>query len=65
MDKEIEKFVSDRKLVSYRVEKWIGISSKTEVSEIIGFSRPTLDRRLSEHNWKLKEIKLILKKMPF
>lgn len=65
MDKEIEKFVSDRKLVSYRVEKWISISSKTEVSEIIGFSRPTLDRRLSEHNWKLKEIKLILKKMPF
>lgn len=65
MDEEIKKFVSDRKLVSYRVEKWIDISSKTEVSEIIGFSRPTLDRRLSEHNWKLKEIKLILKKMPF
>ena len=65
MDEEIKKFVSDRKLVSYRVEKWIDISSKTEVSEIIGFSRPTLDRRLSEHNWKLKEIKLILKKMPY
>jgi len=65
MDEEIKKFVSDRKLVSYRVEKWIGISSKTEISEILGFSRPTLDRRLSEHNWKLKEIKLILKKMPF
>lgn len=65
MDKEIEKFVSDRKLVSYRVEKWISILSKTEISEILGFSRPTLDRRLSEHNWKLKEIKLILKKMPF
>lgn len=65
MDEEIKKFVSDRKLVSYKVEKWIDISSKTEVSEIIGFSRPTLDRRLSEHNWKLKEIKLILKKMPY
>jgi hypothetical protein len=65
MDKELERFVSDRKLVSYKVEKWIEITSKTEVSEIIGFSRPTLDRRLSEHNWKLKEIKLILKKMPF
>jgi hypothetical protein len=65
MDKELERFVSDRKLVSYKVEKWIEITSKTEVSEIIGFSRPTLDRRLSEHNWKLKEIKLILKKTPF
>lgn len=65
MDKELERFVSDRKLVSYKVEKWIEITSKTEVSEIIGFSRPTLDRRLSEHNWKLKEIKLIIKKTPF
>ena len=65
MDKEIEKFVSDRKLVSYRVEKWISILSKTEISEILGFSRSTLDRRLSKHNWKLKEIKLILKKMSF
>lgn len=65
MDKELERFVFDRKLVSYKVEKWIEITSKTEVSEIIGFSRPTLDRRLSEHNWKLKEIKLILKKTPF
>jgi len=65
MDEEVRKFVSDRKLVSYRVEKWIEISNKTEVSQIIGFSRPTLDRRLSSHNWKLKEIKLIIKKMPF
>ncbi len=35
--------------------------TKDEVSKELGISRPTLDARLSFHNWKVSEIALIEK----
>lgn len=33
--------------------------TKSELAERIGISRPTLDTRLAQHNWKKGEISLI------
>lgn len=65
MNDEIKKLVENRKLVSFRVMQWIGVYTKGEVCSIIGFSRPTLERRLKLHNWEMSEIKTIIEKMPF
>lgn len=65
MDEELKKLVNNRKLVSFKVSEWIGIYTKGEVCEILEFSRPTLERRLSLHNWRVNEIEKIMLKMPF
>lgn len=65
LKKDLDKMLLNKKLASYRVVNWIGTYTKAEICEIIGFSRPTLDLRLKEHNWKHKEIKKILKNLPF
>jgi len=65
MTDELKKLVENRKLVSFRVMQWIGIYTKGEVCSIIGFSRPTLERRLKLHNWEMSEIQIIIEKMPF
>ena len=65
MDDELKKFISNRKLVTYRVLDWIGIVTKGEVCDLLKISRPTLDRRLKDNKWKLSEILRITKKMPF
>lgn len=65
MDDELKKFISNRKLVTYRVLDWIGIVTKGEVCDLLKISRPTLDRRLKDNKWKLSEILRVTKKMPF
>ena len=65
MKKDLDKMLLNKKLASYRVVNWIGTFTKAEICEIIGFSRPTLDDRIKNHNWKYKEIKKILTKLPF
>ena len=65
MDDELKKFISNRKLVTYRVLDWIGIVTKGEVCARLKISRPTLDRRLKDNKWKLSEILRVTKKMPF
>jgi hypothetical protein len=64
MTDEIQKMTSNKKLASYRVLDWIGLFTKGEVCAILGFTRPTLERRLKLHNWKYSEIKCITIKMP-
>lgn len=44
-----------------KVKRRIQESTKEEVSKELGISRPTLDARLSFHNWKISEIALIEK----
>lgn len=65
MTEELKKLIENRRLVSFRVVQWIGIYTKGEVCSIIGFSRPTLERRLKLHNWEMSEIETIIEKMPF
>ncbi len=36
-----------------------GKSTKKELSESLGISRPTLDKRISSDSWKKGELKLI------
>lgn len=63
--KELERLVSNRKIVTYRVLDWCKVMTKGDVCEFLKISRPTLDRRLTKNDWKLKEIKLVIKNMPF
>lgn len=65
MNEELKKLVNNKKLVSFKVTEWIGLYTKGEICSLLGFSRPTLDRRLSLHNWRVKEIEIIILKMPF
>lgn len=65
MDEQLKKLVNNRKLVSFRVSECIGIYTKGEVCEMLEFSRPTLERRLSLHNWRVSEIEKIISNMPF
>ena len=65
MNEELNKMINNRKLVTFRVTGWIGVYTKGEICEILKFSRPTLDRRMNLHNWKLKEIKTVIKHIPF
>jgi hypothetical protein len=62
---EIESFVKNRKLATFKVENWIGPYTKSELSIIIGISRPTLDTRLKKSNWRMKELEAITEKLPF
>lgn len=64
-NKDLERFISNRKLVTYRVLDWCKVMTKGEVSNSLKISRPTLDRRLVKNDWKLREIKLVMKNMPF
>jgi DNA invertase Pin-like site-specific DNA recombinase len=36
-----------------------GASTKTEVADKLGISRPTLDKRIIDNSWKKGELKLI------
>lgn len=65
MDKDLEKMITNKKLVSFRVSSWVGTYTKGEICEILGFTRPTLERRLKLHNWELAEIEKVMKSMPF
>lgn len=38
-----------------KVLRLISLSTKDEIAKKIGISRPTLDARLSFHNWKISE----------
>ena len=64
-EQDLKSFVKRRELATFRVENWIGPFTKTEISEILKMSRPTLNRRIKNHTWRLDEIKLILQNMPF
>lgn len=44
-----------------KVKRLIDLTTKEEVAKSIGISRPTLDTRLSFHNWKISEITHISK----
>jgi hypothetical protein len=65
MDEELKKLLANRQLVSFRVTQWIGIYTKGEVCNMLGFTRPTLETRLKLHNWKMSEVEIIIKKIPF
>lgn len=65
MDEELKKLLANRKLVSFRVSQWIGTYTKGEVCKLLGFTRPTLERRLVLHNWRVSEVEIIMSKMPF
>jgi hypothetical protein len=65
MNESLKKLIANKKLVSYGVLNWVGTLTKGEICGIIGFTRPTLERRLKLHNWELSEIKKIIKKLPF
>lgn len=65
LKKDLDKMLLNKKLASYRVLDFIGTYTKAEICDIIGFSRPTLDLRLKNHNWRHKELKQILTKLPF
>ena len=65
MNNELKKFVKNRQLVSLRVIDWISLYSKTHVSDILEITRPTLNDRLKNSNWKYKEIKSIIKNFPY
>ena len=64
-EQDLKNFVKNRELATFRVNSWIGPINKAEISKLLNISRPTLNRRLHEHTWKLSEIKLILQNMPF
>jgi hypothetical protein len=64
MNKETIELAKNRKLVTYRIMEWIGPCTKTEICEMIGITRPTLEVRIKKHSWRLKEIELIIKKLP-
>ena len=64
MNEDIKTFIKDKKLASHRVFRWIGTYNKTELSLLLKISRPTLDRRLEQDNWRLREIELIVKHLP-
>lgn len=61
----LKKFALNKKLASNRVSFNIGTYQKGELSEMLEISRPTLDLRLKEHNWRMKELKLIVRKLPY
>ncbi len=63
--KQLERFISNTKLVTYRVLDWNKVMTKGEICDILEVSRPTLDRKLKFHKWNLNEIKCIIKNMPF
>ena len=63
--KDLKNFIQNKKLASRRVIEWIGTYSKLEISTMLDISRPTLNVRLEENNWKMSEIKLIHQNMPF
>ena len=65
MDDELKKFISNRKLVTYRVLEYISLVTKGDVCNLLKISRPTLDRRLKDNKWKLSEIVIVSKKIPF
>ena len=65
MDEQLKELMKNRKLVSFKVSEWIGIYTKGEICNILEFSRPTLERRLSLHKWRVSEVEKIMSKMPF
>lgn len=65
MENEIKDFVKNKKKATYRVLEWIDLYNKTEVAKMLELSRPTLNSRLKDSKWKMGEIKMILKKMPY
>lgn len=64
MNEDIDKMLTNKKLVSYRVLNYIGTFTKGDICELLNMSRPTLDRRLKQHSWRYKEIETITKNMP-
>lgn len=48
-------------------DSWIskGLYTKTEFSKLLGMSRPTLNSRLENGNWRKKEIDIVLENCPF
>jgi uncharacterized protein YjcR len=65
MNKELEFFVKNKKKATHRVMDWVELYSKGEIASKLEISRPTLNARLRKDNWKMKELKLILKNLPF
>lgn len=65
MEKDVKLFVNNKKLATFRVNNWIGTYNKTEISELLEMSRPTLNRRLKDNQWKMKDIELIILKFPY
>ena len=65
MNYTLNDFIKNRPLATLRVNEWIGVYTKSELCKIFGFSRPTFDRRLKENDWKINELKIIVKNIPF
>lgn len=64
MDNEFKIMAKNPKLASLRVQNWIGLYNKTEISSLLELNRGTLRNRLKYHNWKVRELEAITKKLP-
>tara|TARA_R110002020_G_C16311651_1_gene773900 strand:- start:2455 stop:2649 length:195 start_codon:yes stop_codon:yes gene_type:complete len=64
MTSEIKSYVKDRKLASFKVINYIGLYTRIELSEMLGISRPTLNKRIKCHDWRMAELKKIERKLP-
>lgn len=65
MSYELKELVNNRQLATLKIQGLIGLVSKQELSKTLQMSRPTLERRLSKHNWKLNELKIINESLNF
>ena len=61
----LKKFALNKELASNRVSFNIGTYTKTEIAEMLEISRPTLDLRIKENTWRMAELKLIVRKLPY
>lgn len=64
MTEELKILVKKPQLATLRVQESLGPFSKTDMSLMLNVSRPTLNTRLKEHNWKISELEAITKKLP-
>jgi len=65
MNNKVKEYVRNKSLASFRVNQWIGIYTKSEIAEMLNMTRPTLDSRLKKNTWRISEIEIIIKKLPF
>lgn len=65
MEIELKNLINNKKLATFKVMACIGTFTKTEISETLNITRPTLDSRLKTHNWRFKELEIIIKKFNF
>ncbi len=64
MTEEQKSFIKNPKRATFRVVEYHGVYNKVEIAKLLNISRPTLDTRLKQHNWRLGELQLITEHFP-